>query len=131
MLNGTNPTPPIDFPKITVDGVVYVVRFTLLAEYVLGTLGMTVGESLEAISKKAGPIVAVAMKLIAACTADNFMDRGQPAQTPEWWAMTLQRTGQWKEMNQALGEAIKKAFPPAPRLQEQATEITESSTNVQ
>ena len=129
--NGLTQVPPIEYPIVTILGVAYSVKFSLLAQFSLDSWGVDVsqiGPTLapqipDGIDEATGlpkfkpdPTprpgkVAMAMKLFAACTAHNFVEDKQPIRTAEEWAAIIPGE-QWGECCQAMGLAMRKAAPP-------------------
>ena len=115
---------PIDYPVVTVKGRALVVKCGLLAELQLSRQGIGVSDALKRMPRKEKPgpvdprILADMMDLWAACTAENFVEAGEPVPTADQWALRIP-PDQWGECCRAVGTALVKALrlavqPPAP-----------------
>jgi hypothetical protein len=141
-------TPPIDYPKITIRGREYTLKYSLFAQYHLDKLNVNVADLMSTLiprlpdgtvdpnpPMKPGRIVAM-MTLLAACAAHNFADgptlkrgnfNGIPEEvwTPDQWAAAIPEE-LWGECCKAVADAVVKARPavapesPAPSATEAA-----------
>ena len=118
----TTETPPIDYPKITIRGREYTLKYSLFAQYHLDKLNVNVADLMSTLiprlpdgkpdpnpPMKPGRIVAM-MTLLAACAAHNFADRGEPIWTADEWAVEIPDK-LWGECCKAVAEAVVKARP--------------------
>ncbi len=113
-------TPPIDYPKITIRGSEYTLKYSLFAQYHLDKLNVSVPDLMSTLiprlpdgkpdpnpPMKPGRITAM-MTLLAACAAHNFADRGEPIWTPDDWAQEIPDQ-LWGDCCKAVAEAVVKA----------------------
>ena len=142
-INGTQaetPTPPIEYPKITIRGREYTLKYSLFAQYILDKLNVNIADLMSTLiprlpdgkpdpnpPMKPGRIVAM-MTFLAACAAHNFADRGEPIWTADEWAATIPLE-LWTTCVTAVCQAVVKAQPavaaesPAPPATEAAGPI--------
>jgi hypothetical protein len=95
----------ITYPTVMVGDKEYTVRFSLLAECLLGSIGITL-KSLA--PKDSATYLIQRMQLFAAAVAETFPD---PMKAPGWakWAAQITRA-EWPAIDAAIDEAIKKAL---------------------
>lgn len=137
--NGTPAeTPPIDYPRITIHGREYTLKYSLFAQYHLDKLQVNVADLMSTLvprladgkpdpnpPMKPGRIVAM-MTLLSACAAHNFVEAGLPIWTPDDWAAAIPDT-LWSECCKAVAEAVVKAPRAAQAVSPEPPAVTETS----
>jgi hypothetical protein len=95
----------ITYPTVKVAGKDITIRFSLLAECLLGTWGITLTNLLP---KENAGYKLQRMQLLASSQADTFPE---PLKSPGWlkWSQEVQRS-EWPAIDAAIDEAIKKAL---------------------
>ncbi len=138
---------PVDYPKVTIGGRVYVVKFGLLAEYMVSKWKLDLKELTSVLFPKRDgegkPIASTdpanlsyVMQLWAACTAHNFTQAIPPqaALTAEEWMAALPEDDLdlIKEIAKAVGIAVVKRLSdrmkkaaPTPTVEPPAAQLTQ------
>ena len=114
----------IEYPKVTIGGRTYTLRFSMLAKYQMSKLGIR-GSDFRALGNPTNPdpaIVSLVVRLFACAVADNFVDPDRPAApveipTPEYWASQMpEDKDAWAAICTATMQALVKAIPPTAAL---------------
>jgi hypothetical protein len=107
----------IKYPVVSVGGVPYVVRFSMLAQYMLDSMGVDLRSINEVLRADKPGKVSLFMKLWAACVAHEFESKGAAVPSPEWWAARV-TPDEWKAMCQGVVDSLTKIPQSAVTLRE-------------
>lgn len=85
--------PPVAYPTVTIGGETFTLKYGFLAEYKISEWGLEIGTVLKCLSPtNTDPRrVSYIFQLFAACVAHNFIDRKEPAPSPEEWAGRIEK----------------------------------------
>ena len=105
--------PGIIYPTITLQGETVELRFSFLAEFKLDEMGLTMSmvSGILRGPQNAGK-VGVMMKLLSACAAQFFIERGETPLSPEQWAMKVKTADEIRTIGNAVTKALLLAKPP-------------------
>lgn len=120
--------PPLDHPAVIIGGRTLVLKYSLLADYVLDKRGIDTSQIIPTLRGNKPGRNSLVIELFAACVAHNYVEAGEPVPTPEQWCLTLSAE-QLRELGSKLVRAL---FPnlPAPAAPG-AIEGTEAAPPVQ
>lgn len=108
--------------SVTIAGVAYTLKFSILAEYEADALGVDVRQFLGGLRDASVGTLSNFMKLFSAMVAHHFVALKQPAPTPAQWAAAIdaEPTGKLREVCDAVGKCLisKMQASSAVRLQE-------------
>lgn len=107
---------PIQPTLIKIGGIEYPLKWSLLAEYVLDGKGLDMNQCLQKFvdlgKGQTSGVLVIALDLLAAMSAQYFVERGEKPLTAEQWALRLPDDQQERrKVFGAVGEALIKALP--------------------
>jgi hypothetical protein len=121
MIDGTTGAPgkPVN---ITIGNATYSLKFSALAEYVIGDLKFDMRTFAANLRERNAAVFSDFLKVFSAMVAHNFVQLGQPVPKPEHWALLIgDDSDKVKEVCEAVGQVLQeKTKASAVRLQEPA-----------
>ncbi len=110
-----SPITPIEWPKVTIDGVTIEVKYSMGLNYRAAKVGLDLREMSDPVK-----LFAIGLDLFALIAAPQLQKMGQPVLSGEEWSERLQGFDDYKKISEAVGRAyeLSKVAPletgPAP-----------------
>jgi|HubBroStandDraft_1064217.scaffolds.fasta_scaffold08363_3 hypothetical protein len=98
---------PVQYPKVTIAGEVYELRFGFLAQYVLDKMRVDVRNLKGLLLGEGAGKMALFIDMFAACAAHQFEANGEPYPSPAHWA-TVIKPEDFKAVCQGVLAALEK-----------------------
>jgi len=109
--------PQINWPTVEVGEHKLVVRWTFYCQWLLSKRGVSLANLQELLARKEPGMVDVVVECFAACVGENFVAKGIPVPTAEYWALQITANGgipTWRRCSEAVFAAIALAPKPEP-----------------